>query len=356
MPHERRPSIVSALTSVAAAVIVLAGLKAAAPIVVPFALALFLAILASRPVHWMHGHRVPRVLAVLMTIAAIVGAMTLVATLSAASLSNFAERFPTYQTQLQDRWSLGLVMLEEFLGRVGLTEGYQNLRDQLQLREILSTAASMAANTLLQFGNVFLKAVLVALTVAFMLFESFDLTAKLRVLLRQSPETWSKLGDFVRSVENYIAIKTVTSMLTGVAVCLWLLILGVDYAIFWGLLAFVLNYVPNIGSVAAAVPAVLIALMQHGPGIAVVAAAGYLAINLTVGSIIEPNLLGRSVGLSPLVAFTSLVFWGFLLGPVGMLLSPPLTITVKFALEHYPETRWLAILLGSAKNLDSPAS
>lgn len=356
MPHERRPSIVSALTSVAAVVIVLAGLKAAAPIVVPFALALFLAILASRPVHWMHGHRVPRVFAVLMTIAAIVGAMALVATLSAASLSNFAERFPTYQTQLQDRWSLGLVMLEEFLGRVGLTEGYQNLRDQLQLREILSTAASMAANTLLQFGNVFLKAVLVALTVAFMLFESFDLTAKLRVLLRQSPETWSKLGDFVRSVENYIAIKTVTSMLTGVAVCLWLLILGVDYAIFWGLLAFVLNYVPNIGSVAAAIPAVLIALMQHGPGIAVVAAAGYLAINLTVGSIIEPNLLGRSVGLSPLVAFTSLVFWGFLLGPVGMLLSPPLTITVKFALEHYPETRWLAILLGSAKNLDSPAS
>ena len=356
MADQRSPSILSALTAIAATVIILAGVKAAASIVVPFLLALFLAILAGRPVHWMHSKRVPQGLAVLFTIVAIGGTMAIVATLSAASLSNFSERFPTYQLQIQDRWSLGLVMLEDLLGSVGLTEGYQTLRAQLELRQILGTAAEIAGNTLLQFGNVFIKAILVALTVTFMLLESFGLTKKLRLILRQSPEVWVQLVTFVGSVQRYIAVKTLTSLGTGLAVFLWLLVLGVDYAVFWGLLAFLLNYIPNIGSTAAAIPAVLIALLQHGPATAMVAAVGYLAINLTIGSVIEPHLLGRSVGLSPLVAFISLVFWGFLLGPIGMLLSPPLTISVKFALERYPETLWIATLLGSAGHLDPPES
>ena len=351
MPDERAPSISSPLVRAASVIVILAGLKAAGPIVVPFILALFLAVLTGPPVHWMHRHRVPRALAVLFTMATMGGGLALVATLSAASLSEFAERFPTYQTQMQDRWILGLTMLEEFLGRVGLADGFPNLKEQLDLRAILSTAAGLAGDTLLRFGGVFFRTVMVVLTVAFMLFESFDLIVKLRLILKTSDRVQAQLADFIRSVQNYIAVKTLTSLATGMAVYLWTLILGIDYAVFWGLLAFLLNYVPNIGSVVAAIPAVLIAMLQHGPGTALAAAIGYLAINLVFGSILEPQLMGYRVGLSPLVVFGSLVFWGFLLGPVGMLLSPPLTISVKFALEHYPETRWIAMLLGSVKSL-----
>ena len=138
-------------------------------------------------------------------------------------------------------------------------------------------------------------------------------------------------------------------MAPGVAVWLWLWLLGVDYPILWSLLAFLLNYVPNIGSIIAAVPAVLLALVQLGPGSALWAAAGYLATNVVFGNILEPRFMGRGVGLSPLVVFLSLIFWGWVLGPVGMFLSVPLTITAKIALAASDDTRWAAVLLGTGE-------
>ena len=131
-------------------------------------------------------------------------------------------------------------------------------------------------------------------------------------------------------------------------VTLWLWLLGVDHAQLWGVMAFLLNFVPNIGSIIAAVPAVLLALVQLGMGTALFVAAGYLVVNIVIGSVLEPRFMGRGLGLSTLVVFLSLVFWGWVLGPVGMLLSVPLTITVKLALDSSKDTRWLGILLGPA--------
>ena len=114
----------------------------------------------------------------------------------------------------------------------------------------------------------------------------------------------------------------------------------------WGTLAFLLNYVPNIGSIIAAIPALLLALVQLGPGAVLWSAIGYLVVNNLVGNVIEPRFMGRGLGLSTLVVFLSLVFWGWVLGPVGMFLSVPLTMTLKIALDSSEETRWIAILLG----------
>ena len=137
------------------------------------------------------------------------------------------------------------------------------------------------------------------------------------------------------------------SLLTGVVIALWLWFLNVDYAVLWGLMAFLFNFVPNIGSIIAAVPAVLLALIDPGPVAAFYAACGYLVVNVIIGNVIEPRVMGKGLGLSTLVVFLSLVFWGWVFGPVGMLLSVPLTMIVKIVLEEHPETNWIAVLLGT---------
>jgi predicted PurR-regulated permease PerM len=143
-----------------------------------------------------------------------------------------------------------------------------------------------------------------------------------------------------------MAIKTWISIATGVLVAVWLKLIGVDFPLLWGVLAFVLNYIPNIGSFISAVPAVLLAVIQLGMVQASIAALGYAVVNIVMGSVVEPRFMGRGLGLSTLVVFLSLVFWGWVLGPVGMLLSVPLTITAKMALESREESRWAAVLLG----------
>jgi predicted PurR-regulated permease PerM len=142
-------------------------------------------------------------------------------------------------------------------------------------------------------------------------------------------------------------IKTLTSLATGIAITIWMLILGVDYPLLWGFLAFMLNYIPTIGSIIAAIPTALLALVQLGSGYMVLVLIGYLVVNITIGNFIEPKVMGRGLGLSTLVVFLSLVFWGYILGPVGMLLAVPLTMILKIALGSSEETSWIATMLGS---------
>ncbi len=141
------------------------------------------------------------------------------------------------------------------------------------------------------------------------------------------------------------------SLATGLLAGFMLWALDVDYFVLWGVVAFMLNYIPNIGSIIAAVPPVLLALITQGPLVAGIIAGGYLVINTVMGNIVEPKFMGKGLGLSTLVVFLSLIFWGWLMGTVGMLLSVPLTMIVKIALETSQEGRWLATLLGNGEEL-----
>ena len=216
-------------------------------------------------------------------------------------------------------------------------------------------ALKLAGDVFNSFGVVLANAFLILLTVVFILLEASSFSGKLRVIARNAHLTLANVDAFTGTVRRYLAIKSLMSLGTGAAVWLWLSILGVDYPVLWGLLAFLLNFVPNIGSIIAAVPAVLLALVQLGPAAAAWSAAGYLAINVLFGSVLEPRFMGRGVGLSALVVFLSLVFWGWVLGPVGMFLSVPLTITAKIALAASDETRWAAVLLGTGGEAASGA-
>ena len=180
-----------------------------------------------------------------------------------------------------------------------------------------------------------------------MLFEADSIPRRLHIALADPGMKLKHIDKFIKSVNSYLAIKTVVSLGTGLIIGTWLYVMGVDHFMLWAVLAFMLNFIPNIGSIIAAVPAVLIAFVQLGPASAGFAALGFLLVNTIMGNMVEPKLMGKGMGLSTLVVFLSLIFWGWLLGTVGMLLSVPLTMVVKIALESREESKWLAVLLSS---------
>jgi AI-2 transport protein TqsA len=329
--------------TLAAAVIIIAGMKAATTILVPFILSAFIAIISAPAMFWLQRKRAPAVLAVFIVVVGILMLGVLIGALVGQSVNDFSQDLNLYEATLKTRTTAALA----WLSRVGIKA------DALPLDRIFDPGAAMklAASVLNGLGNVLTNGFLILMTVIFMLLEATSLPTKLKAVMgsdttgpRKPP--WEH---FINDVKHYMAIKTGISLATGVLIAVWMAVLGVDYPILWGVLAFALNYVPNIGSIIAAVPAVLLALIQLGPGRALAAAAGYVVVNLVMGNVIEPRFMGRGLGLSALVVFLSLIFWGWVLGPVGMLLSVPLTITAKIALDRRSETRWLAVVLGPEK-------
>jgi predicted PurR-regulated permease PerM len=179
----------------------------------------------------------------------------------------------------------------------------------------------------------------------FILLEVEDFPKKLRAVVKKPERALSTIDKFSQSAKRYLVIKTLISSAIGFVIWGWLFILGVDYPVLWGMLSFLLNYVPNIGSIIAALPVALLALVQLGVGTALLTVLGFVIVHIFVGNIIEPKLMGKGLSLSTLVVFLSLVFWGWILGPIGMILSVPMTSLVKIAMESYEDTRGLAIML-----------
>jgi len=326
-------------------VVVIAGMRLAAPILVPFLLALFLALLCLPVVRWMHEKRVPDSLAVpaVLVLALIVSALVL--SVLAASMTDFAAHVPTYAERVRAMQADAVAWLEEHDVRVplGTEEGLDASRILGYVRVALGQVSGLLGNL-----------VLIALLVVFLLAELLVLPRKLAAMAPDG-EGHGAFDRIVRAVNRYISIKTTVSFFTGAAAGLLCWALGVPFAVLWAMLAFLLNYIPNIGSFLAAVPPVLVALIEPdlGWGQAAGVAAGYTGINLFFGNVVEPSMMGRSLDLSTLVVFVSMVFWGWVFGAMGMFLSVPLTMVIKIALEASPSTRPIAILLGSAPEPES---
>lgn len=328
----------------AAFVIVVAGMRAAEAILVPFLLSLFIAVICTPPLLWLKKKGIPNGLAMLIVIVIIVVFGSLVGTIAGGAISDFRGDLPIYQMRLADLTTELFTKLES----MGVSVDISQLREHFKP----SVALSMAGNTLAQLGNIMTNAFLILLTVVFILAEEVGFTEKIKVF-KNSDKTVHAVEQFTSGVNQYVAIKTLMSLLTGIVISLWLWFLEVEYVVLWGMMAFLLNFVPTLGSVIAAVPAVLLALVQLGVGDAVLVGLGYLAVNFGVGNILEPRVMGRGLNLSALVVFLSLVFWGWVLGPIGMLLSIPLTMTLKIAFESFEETSWLGVVLGSGQDLAS---
>ncbi len=327
------------LIILASFVIVVAGIKSAESLMVTFLLSGFFAIICAPPFLIMQHRGVPAWLSLLLVVLFISAIQILFFTLVASSVADFTQELPVYQQRLQTLFS-GFVT---YLSGWGVDLPDAAIREHFNPALILK----LAANALGGLGSVLSNSFMIILTVIFMLFEGASLPAKLEMAFGKDSPHLPHFKHFVDTVKKYMTIKTTISLLTGGMIYLWLLVVGVDYALLWGVLAFLLNFVPNIGSIIAAVPAVLMALIQLGPWSALFTGIGYLLANTVIGNVIEPRFMGKGLGLSTLVVFLSLVFWGWILGPVGMLLSVPLTMLLKIALESSEDTRWLAVLMGS---------
>lgn len=333
------------LVSAAALVLVIGGIYQARTAMESSLMAVFLAMLGTPPVLWLERKRFPSIVAVLLVVTGMVAILLILGAIAAVAVTNFYNELPAYQTRIQAH----VAELQEYFASKGIRGMDQILLQIVNPDKVLSLTPRLLA----KLGSVFKYFLLILLTVAFILFEASSFPVKLRAVLGDPRQTFPEFTRFYVDIERYVVIKTLVSLATGVLIGAWLFILGVDFPVLWGFLAFLLNYVPSVGSSIAAVPAVLLALVQLGIGPAVLATAGFMAVNFILDNVIETRLMGQKLGLSTLVVFLSLVFWGSLLGPIGMVLCIPLTMTLKFACENNESAHWIAVLLGPEVPLDS---
>lgn len=323
---------------IAAFIIVVAGIRAAESLMVTFLLSGFFAIICAPPFLFMMRKGIPAWLSLILVGVFISLIQLIFISIITTSLNAFSEDMPLYQERLK-------VLSGEFFTLVS-SLGIDIPRKELSSHFDPSTVFQVATKALGGLGTVLSNSFLIILTVIFMLFEGQSLPGKLQKAFGENNNQMMHIERFLDTVKKYMTIKAIVSLATGLLIYTWLKVLGIDYPLLWALLAFFLNFVPNIGSIIAAVPAVLLALIQLGPFYALLTALGFVFANMLMGNIIEPRYMGKGLGLSTLVVFLSLVFWGWVLGPVGMFLSVPLTMLLKIAFESNEDTVWLAILMG----------
>jgi AI-2 transport protein TqsA len=333
----------SVAVTVAAVVVVIYGMQMAKVLLVPFLIAAFLALITVRPMLWLQQKRVPSFLAALVIVSAIMMLMAVVGTILGSSIADFTAALPVYQARLDAIVAGAFQFITENLRG---DESLQSLSDMIDP----GWAMGLVATILNSLKDVLTNTFLIIFTMIFMLLEVSSVGTKVEAAFGRSAESLERPRAFLQNLGRYLGIKTIASMATGICAGVLTWSLGLDFPLLWAMLAFLLNYVPTIGSIIAAVPAVLLALVQLGPGAAGATAVGFAAINVAFGNIIEPRLMGYGVGISPLIVFVGLVFWGWVFGPVGMLLSVPLTMVLKLVMESDENTRWIAILIGSERD------
>lgn len=351
----------------AALVIVIAGLREIRPIALPCLIAIFLCVLSSPIFTWMLHRRVPKLIAVVATVMLNLLVFASMAALITSSLAALDNSLPIYQQRAQAKadelldtlalWGVDISGFEQF--QDGSSEPLPPLLPKRDLDTPTSSSPppgglislksfmGVVGSTLWRVTTFLAKGLLVMLMMVFILSEAAGFPKRLEIALGWTPRAMERMKVAQSEVQRYLVYKTLISLATGFLVGFWVWILGINFPLLWGLLAFAFNYIPSLGSIIAAVPVIILAWIDHDTGTAALVGLGYLAVNITLGNFLEPHLMGRRLGISTLVVFLSLVFWGWLWGPIGMLLSVPLTMILRIALENTQDLRWLAQLIAA---------
>lgn len=361
----------------ASLVIVVAGLREVKPIALPLLIAIFLCVLSSPVLGWMLRQGIPKFFGVVLTVLLNLAVFAGMATLVGGSLSAFSNALPTYQQRAEEKASSTLDWLED----MGVdTSGFEWIQERGRLEPLpplmipsspgaedsnldsqegfidLESVVGVIGSTLWGVATLFATGLLVVLMMVFILAEAGSFPKRLELALGWTPAAIERMKKAQTEVQRYLVYKTLISLATGLLVGFWVWMLGVNFPLLWGVLAFAFNYIPSLGSIVAAVPVVFLAWIDHGAGTALLVGLGYLAVNVTLGNFLEPHLMGRRLGISTLVVFLSLVFWGWLWGPIGMLLSVPLTMVLRIGLENTQDFRWLAQLIAAKPRTTAESS
>ena len=329
--------VASVLLTVAALVVITAGMRAARELVVPFLLAVFIAILCMPTLGWLRRRGVPNLVSVFLIVAMLLVIGSVLAAAVGMSVNAFVQALPGYQARMDAR----TLALFDWLSARNIHVSAQGLLRYFTPSNAMTLTESVVSGVSLVLGN----GLLILLIVGFILMEAPGFSLKLRAAVGNPEKTVAAFKRFSKTAQQYLLMKTLTGTAMSLAIWVCLVIIGVDYPVLWALLVFLLNFVPYIGGPLATVPPVLLALVQLGAGPAIWTAVACVFVHMA-GTVLEPRLLAGGSGLSALVVFLSLIFWGWVLGPIGAVLSVPLTTIVKIAFENYGESRWVAALLG----------
>ncbi|MBB3190801.1 AI-2E family transporter [Halomonas cerina] len=341
LPEDESQSIpLNLVLALASLVIIIAGMRAGSSLLVPLLLSLFIAVVCTAPVQWLERLGVSPRLAVWLTLVVIGGMLALLGLLLVNSFDTFVDSLPGIEQKLY-QYYLGIL---DRLASLGLAIDTDRLANMLDAEQLGNWVPALIG----EVGNLLMQSIVVALLVMFLLFETLNFRDKLSRALANPAPSLRRVSEFSVTLKRYLAVKTLISLATGALIWVACKLVGVEFPLLWAVLAFALNFIPNIGSAIAAVPPVLLLLVSPDGGIlqAFLLAAAYLGVNFVLGNLVEPRVMGQALGLSTFIAFLSLVVWGWILGAVGMLLSVVLTMTLKIALDSHPQTRWLAHLLG----------
>lgn len=327
-----------ALVVLASVAIVAGAIKLAAAFVAPLLVACCIAIAVQPIFRWVHSSRIPDFGAIVISLLALIGLLAVVGGLMVVALGNLSGSAAQYVASLRQVQVQATIWLEVH---------HQHALAQSLYGSRLDTLLQEATTSIVLGVPAVLSTVLtVLLLIVFMLLEVSTVPKRFHAALGWSSATFSDFSRTMAEIQRYLSVKTATSAATGLCAGLWCALCGVPNPALWGLVTFALHYVPTVGSLVAAMPPVLIALSTFGVGRASLVAGGLAVFSTVIGNIIEPNALGRSLSVSPLVVLLSMFAWGFLLGPIGALLSVPLTLIAKIVLWNTNDLHWVAVLLG----------
>jgi len=324
---------------VASLFVILAGLRAASAVLAPLCVALFLSGIMLAPYEWLHRRGVRPLFAVSLTV---LGGLALLGGLAALIVrwhEILSGRWPEMQARFAEIYTWSGTVLEGM--GLSLDEGL-SMGGGLDL-ETLSTMGSSAFRVVLVTGSVLLLT-------GFVLSDLVALPEKIGDDLRKRPRVARLLAGTAERMLVYFRVKSATSAATGVLAGLACFIVGLDLPLMWGVLAFLLNYITTVGSFIAATPPIILGFATLNLPYAVGLGLAYLVINVVIGGVVEPKLLGGSMNLSPLVILLSLALWGWVLGPIGVLLAVPFTTLLKILFEQTEHLRPVALVLGSRRS------
>lgn len=323
----------------ACSVIILAGLKLSSEILIILFLAIFIASIFSSLLNFLKKKNIPKFFSYIISLGILVLISALLAYVINISLKDFATNMPDYELKLKEL----IEQLITFVEQSGIAVNREKILQALNFGSFFG----FTTNIIGSIGTFLSKFMLVIIGVAFILAETKSLQTKLRVIFQNNSKKLEHFNLFTFNIQKYFLVKSFTSFLTGFIITIVLMFFNVDYPILWGVIAVLFNFVPVVGSIIAAVPAILLSVMNLDIHTTVYITIFYLVINISISNILEPKLMGKELGLSPLVIFFSLILWGWVLGIVGMFLAVPITMTLKIAFDSNSSTRWIGILMSN---------